>query len=504
MGCAQSLLKLDADLEQLYTLDKLIGEGVEGVVHLATCNTTGDKVAIKLVARGPDLGLGPEKVRREIQLQARLSHVNIVELKQVVLTRRHLGIVMSYVAGGDLHSYCTRFKLDETVARYFFLQIVEGLQYCHRCHIAHRDLKLSNFLLTTDKPPRLKLADFGCARQWDHTKKDVPKQRIRRFRTFAGTPAYMSPQVLQSAFYPTNTYDAVEADVWALGIVLCHLFFGAHTPFWLTPNAFRNEGMTMQARIEAMKEQNWVDSDEFVKANVKALSPELRDLLDKIFVADEFKRITMQGIKEHPWCQMPLPPLLQNELDEMAREQELRDSLERATVSVAANRHDTAEPDTGDFATIDLLVDLAQKHGKMPGGSLDKVFCLDMAHMDLGPLAIFKKTLSLKTSSSGLLVGKYVLEPSDDDTTHGPSAGMQGWLNSIGSGQAALKKARSVHAGRAFFNEASHHNGEGLLATDAAGGPAREPRGNRTVHGGTEHAAIKAATGQTRDTYYHG
>jgi hypothetical protein len=38
--------------------------------------------------------------------------------------------------------------------------------------------------------------------------------------------------VLQSAFYPTNTYNAVEADVWALGIVLCHLFFGAHTPFW--------------------------------------------------------------------------------------------------------------------------------------------------------------------------------------------------------------------------------------------------------------------------------
>jgi len=39
-------------------------------------------------------------------------------------------------------------------------------------------------------------------------------------------------QVLQSAVPTTNTYDAVEADVWALGIVLCHLFFGAHTPFW--------------------------------------------------------------------------------------------------------------------------------------------------------------------------------------------------------------------------------------------------------------------------------
>jgi hypothetical protein len=38
--------------------------------------------------------------------------------------------------------------------RYFFRQIVEGLGYCHRCHIAHRDLKLANFLLSTDEPMR--------------------------------------------------------------------------------------------------------------------------------------------------------------------------------------------------------------------------------------------------------------------------------------------------------------------------------------------------------------
>jgi hypothetical protein len=40
----------------------------------------------------------------------------------------------------------------------------------------------------------------------------------------------------------------------------------------------------------------------------------------------------------------------------------MRDRMERATVSLAANRHDTASPGTGEFATIDLLVDLAQKH----------------------------------------------------------------------------------------------------------------------------------------------
>jgi hypothetical protein len=51
MGCAQSLLKLDADLETLYSLDKCIGEGVEGLVYLATCKASGAKVAIKLVPR---------------------------------------------------------------------------------------------------------------------------------------------------------------------------------------------------------------------------------------------------------------------------------------------------------------------------------------------------------------------------------------------------------------------------------------------------------------------
>lgn len=142
--------------------------------------------------RGDGLGLGPDKVAKEIQLQARLSHVNIVELTQVVLTPRHLGIVMTYEAGGDLHAFCSRFKITEIAARYFFRQIIAAVDYCHRRQIAHRDLKLSNFLLTGGEPPRLKLTDFGCAGGWD---KKAPAKRLGRFRTFAGTPAYMSPQV---------------------------------------------------------------------------------------------------------------------------------------------------------------------------------------------------------------------------------------------------------------------------------------------------------------------
>lgn len=51
MGCAQSVFKVDADIEELYTLGKCIGQGVEGQVYLATDNSSGEQVAIKLVER---------------------------------------------------------------------------------------------------------------------------------------------------------------------------------------------------------------------------------------------------------------------------------------------------------------------------------------------------------------------------------------------------------------------------------------------------------------------
>lgn len=381
MGCIVSFLKKDACLEELYELVRVLGEGVEGEVWLANCRKTGVPVAIKLIPRDEDLGLGPEKTRREIQLQARLSHVSIVELKQVILTSRHLGIVMTYEAGGDLHSYCRKYKVDETVARYFMRQIMPALDYCHRHHIAHRDLKLSNFLLTGQDPPRVKLTDFGCAGSWERKKK-APKQRLARFKTFAGTPAYMAPQVLESAFYPTNTYSAVKADVWAVGILLCHIFFGRHTPFWLEPNAFRNEGATTMERLRAMKKGKggWAHSDDYIAQHVGELSTELRGLLDAIFVADEDERITIQGIMDHPWYKGPLSTKMQEALDDMEEDQRIRDSMARAAVSTAAARHDLPQAATGGYATIDLIVDLAATRKRLPGG--ERILVLDMAHMD--------------------------------------------------------------------------------------------------------------------------
>ncbi|KAI8471620.1 MAG: kinase-like domain-containing protein [Monoraphidium minutum] len=551
MGCMLSLVQKDADLQELYNLSKMLGEGVEGEVWLATSKKTGAHTAVKLIPRGEDLGLGPDKVRREIQLQARLSHVNIVELKQVVLTPRHLGIVMTYEAGGDLHVFCSKFKVDEEAARYFFVQIIAALEYCHDHNIAHRDLKLSNFLLTGNDPPRLKLTDFGCAGDWKP--KQAATAKMARFKTFAGTPAYMAPQVLESAFYPTNTYSAVEADVWACGILLCHIFFGRHTPFWLEPNAlepnaFRSEGATALERIRAMKgaRGGWARSDPYIEAHAAALSPELRDLLDAIFVGDEDERITIQGIKAHPWFNGPLSPKLQASIDAMKEEQRRRDKTARAAVSAAAARHDLSSIDamreeqtrryktaraavsaaaarhdlvdanTGTYATIDEMVRLATKWRRMPAN--DRVVVLEMAHIDLDAAAA-TATAGADASlhaSSGLPTPSAAAGRSRDSSRRGPPSreasrrgmgdrggggggeavepcGAAGMVRTLslqhhegGLTTASYSLEPSAHGGGAFFAGGGGGAGSGGDASAHSAGARSAPGGPRS-RGGSAH-----------------
>jgi serine/threonine-protein kinase SRK2 len=106
-ACASSLGSGLKDLEDTYEVIKPLGEGVEGKVYLCKHKTTNELVAVKLVERGID-GEQRKRLQREIQLQARLFHVNIAELQQVLLSRKHLGIVMEYAPGGTLWDFCQK------------------------------------------------------------------------------------------------------------------------------------------------------------------------------------------------------------------------------------------------------------------------------------------------------------------------------------------------------------------------------------------------------------
>ncbi|XP_038681787.1 serine/threonine-protein kinase SRK2A-like [Tripterygium wilfordii] len=129
-----------------------------------------------------------ENVAMEIINHRLLRHPNIIRFKEAILTPTHLAIVMKYAPGGELFVRiynADRFSEDE--ARYFFQQLISGVNYCHSMQIFHRDLKLENTLLDGGPAPRLKICDFGYSKSsLLHSR---PKSRI-------GTPTYIAPKVL--------------------------------------------------------------------------------------------------------------------------------------------------------------------------------------------------------------------------------------------------------------------------------------------------------------------
>jgi serine/threonine-protein kinase SRK2 len=225
-------------------------------------------------------------VEREIINHRQLSgHPNIIRFNEVFLTSTHLGISMEYASGGELFDRIVkagRFSEDE--ARYFFQQLISGVEWCHREGVCHRDLKLENTLLDGRPAPRLKICDFGYSKSAIFDSQ--PKSTV-------GTPAYIAPEVLSR-----KQYAGEIADVWSCGVTLYVMLVGAY-PFE-DANDPRNFRKTIQ-RIMGVK---------YSFPSNLPLSRECHDLMGKIFVANPAKRITLALIKQHPWFMKNLPPEL--------------------------------------------------------------------------------------------------------------------------------------------------------------------------------------------------
>ena len=95
-------------------------------------------------------------------------------------------------------------RLSERDSAYIFRQIVEGMAYCHRAGIYHRDIKTENILI--DRNKKIKVIDFGFS------VKSTPNTKLT---LFCGTPNYMSPEIILK-----KEYYGGPSDSWALGVLL--------------------------------------------------------------------------------------------------------------------------------------------------------------------------------------------------------------------------------------------------------------------------------------------
>lgn len=200
-----------------YEVFNFLGKGGFAEVYRARSRLSGLEVAIKMVDKGilRRTGVSSARVQQEVAIHSRLKHPSVVELYNYFEDRQYVYLVVEYCQGGELQGYLQSRKgpLSEPEASHLLGQVVSGLLYLHSHRILHRDLSLSNLLLTHDL--HVKIGDFGLATQlkspWD------------RHTTMCGTPNFMSPEVA------SQNPHGLEADVWSLGVML-HTFLLGRPP----------------------------------------------------------------------------------------------------------------------------------------------------------------------------------------------------------------------------------------------------------------------------------
>ncbi|NXD04484.1 CDK10 kinase, partial [Certhia familiaris] len=193
-----------------------IGEGTYGIVYRARDTLTDETVALKKVRMDNEKDGMPISSLREITLLLQLQHPNIVELKEVVVGNHleSIFLVMGYCEQ-DLASLLENMQtpFSEAQVKCIILQVLKGLQYLHENYIIHRDLKVSN-LLMTDKGC-VKIADFGLARTYGMPPKPMTPKVV--------TLWYRAPELLLGM-----TTQTTSIDMWAAGCILAELL--AHKP----------------------------------------------------------------------------------------------------------------------------------------------------------------------------------------------------------------------------------------------------------------------------------
>uniref|UniRef100_A0A8C1QZS2 calcium/calmodulin-dependent protein kinase n=1 Tax=Cyprinus carpio TaxID=7962 RepID=A0A8C1QZS2_CYPCA len=225
-----------------YQLYEELGKGAFSVVRRCVKLSTGQEYAAKII--------------NTKKLSGRALEQEFCELFEDIVARE-------YYSEADA-SHCIQ-------------QILEAVLHCHQMGVVHRDLKPENLLLASKcKNAAVKLADFGLAIE-------VQGDQQAWFG-FAGTPGYLSPEVLRKEAY------GKPVDIWACGVILYILLVG-YPPFW------DEDQHKLYQQIKA-------GAYDFPSPEWDTVTPEAKNLINQMLTINPAKRITAQEALKHPWvCQ---------------------------------------------------------------------------------------------------------------------------------------------------------------------------------------------------------
>ena len=210
-----------------YSVTEKLGEGGMGVVYLADDTRLGRQVAIKALSRQFTQNTERrERLRREAQAAAALSHPGIATVYALEEFRDNLYIVSEYVPGQTLRDEVATGPVSGRLLLDTGIDIAAALAVAHQHGVVHRDLKPENVIRTADG--RIKILDFGLARvQSAQGGWEASRTRLTEPGALLGTPGYMPPEQLRGAEVD------FRADIFSFGVLLYELASGVH-PFTST------------------------------------------------------------------------------------------------------------------------------------------------------------------------------------------------------------------------------------------------------------------------------
>ena len=158
---------------------------------------------------------------RELAIARQLKHNNLIEFYESIETNQRHFIVMQYADNGSLLDRIRKDRrIPEDEARIIYKQLWNAMEYIHTRGIVHRDIKCENILFTRNDV--LKLIDFGFARANMKPERVGGKEKPKFSKTFCGSYAYASPEILKGIPYQPQL-----SDIWASGVVLFAMVYGS-------------------------------------------------------------------------------------------------------------------------------------------------------------------------------------------------------------------------------------------------------------------------------------
>ena len=219
-----------------YTIEKLLGEGSFGKVHLTRKEGDSKKYATKELDREEiDSSEAKKYLINEIRILQSLNHPNIVKFVDIKKTKKHYYIMMEFCNGGELSKNLEKYMIKngtafpEELVQHFMRQIIDAFKYIHGKKIIHRDVKLDNILLHFDNEEdkknfnlmkaQVKIIDFGFSCIYNEIKKSI-----------LGSPINMDPLILKKLTDSTGAtrelgYD-MSADIWSIGTICYEMLIG--------------------------------------------------------------------------------------------------------------------------------------------------------------------------------------------------------------------------------------------------------------------------------------